>query len=163
VIRTRAGGPHRIDSTGTGDAGVGRAIDPVTGGGDSCVVTRRSESPGTARIELFEAAKRPITMIGSPRLRAKITVSGADPSVTQIAARLWDVAPNGTDQRLVARGFYRPRAGRNTWQLHPGSWRFDRGHTAELELLGADPPFGRPSNAAFQTEIDDLRIRTPVR
>lgn len=162
-LRTRAGGPHVVESSGTGDPAVGRAIDPVSGGGDSCVVTPRSESPGTARIELFEARKRPITMIGSPRLRARISVAGADPSVTQIAARLWDIAPNGTDQRLVARGFYRPREGRNVWQLHPGSWRFDRGHTAELELLGADPPFGRPSNDSFTTEIRDLRVRTPVR
>jgi dienelactone hydrolase len=163
VIQTRAGGPHIVDSTGTGDPAVGRAVDPVTGGGDGCVVTSRTDSPGTARVELFKATRRPVTMIGSPKLRARISVSGADASVTQIAARLWDIAPNGTDQRLVARGFYRPREGRNAWQLHPGSWRFDRGHTAELELLGADPPFGRPSNADFSTEIDDLRIRTPVR
>jgi dienelactone hydrolase len=161
-IRTREPGPLTVRSTGLGDPTVGRAIDPVSGGGDSCVVTSPSNSPGTARIELFEA-ERGATMIGSPRIRAILDVSGAKPEVTQIASRLWDVSPDGSSQHLVARGSYRPRQGKNVWQLHPGSWRFRRGHTAELELLGADVPYGRPSNSAFSTELRNVRVRTPVR
>jgi dienelactone hydrolase len=162
-LRTHARGPLEISSTGVGDPAVGRAIDPVAGGGDSCVVTERSSSPGTARVPLFEPT-RPggVTMIGAPRLRARLDVSGADPVDSQIATRLWDVAPGG-NQRLVARGLYRPRQGANTWQLHPGAWRFAAGHTAELELLGADPPYGRPSNFPFSIEIRNLRVLTPVR
>ena len=49
------------------------------------------------------------------------------------------------------------------WQLHPTGWRFQRGHAAELELLGADAPYGRPSNGAFQVEVSGLRVRLPVR
>ena len=161
-LRSRERGPLTVSSTGTGDPEVGAAIDPVTGGGDGCVVTERSTSPGTARVELFEA-ERGTTMIGSPRIRARLDVRGAEPSDTQLAARLWDVDPDGSSQRLVARGSYRPEQGRNRWQLHPGSWRFRRGHSAELELLGADPPYGRPSNADFEIELRNVRVRTPVR
>ncbi len=161
-LRTRARGPFTVTSTGLGDPSVGRAIDPVSGGGDSCVVTKRSTSPGTARIPLF-TAKHGVTMIGSPRIRADLDVSGAAPSVTQLAARLWDIGRDGSTQHLVARGSYRPRQGKNVWQIHPGSWRFRRGHTAELELLGADVPYGRPSNAAFTTRLRNVRVRTPVR
>ncbi len=126
------------------------------------MVTQRSTSPGTARIPLF-TAKHGTTMIGSPRIRANLDVSGAPAGETQIAARLWDIGRDGSTQHLVARGSYRPRQGKNVWQLHPGSWRFRRGHTAELELLGADVPYGRPSNSAFKTVLRNVRVRTPVR
>ncbi len=161
-LRTRASGPFTVTSAGLGDPATGRALDPVSGGGDSCVITQRSTSPGTARIPLF-TAKHGATMIGSPRIRAHLAVSGAPASETQLAARLWDIGRDGSTQHLVARGSYRPRQGRNVWQLHPGSWRFRRGHTAELELLGADVPYGRPSNASFSTVLRHIRVTTPVR
>jgi dienelactone hydrolase len=161
-LRMKARGPFTVTSEGLGDPTVGTAIDPVSGGGDSCASTTRSTSPGTARIPLFTASHG-TTMIGSPRIRATLDVSGAPPSETQIASRLWDIAPDGSTQHLVARGSYRPRQGKNVWQLHPGSWRFRHGHTAELELLGADLPYGRRSNSAFSTELRNVRVRTPVR
>jgi dienelactone hydrolase len=162
VRRRRFPGPDAIPSHG-GDPQVGIAIDPVTGGGDACVETQRSEAAGTARYLLKGEGRRPFTLLGAPRLRATLDLGGADPGVPQLAARLWDVAPGGARQRLVARGTYRPRDGRNAWQLHPGSWRFARGHAAELELLGRDPPYARPSNGTFEIEVRRLRVALPVR
>lgn len=163
-LRFREREERVVSSTGRGDPAVGAAIDPAAGGGDGCVVTERSEGAGTVRYRLFTAGRRRVTMIGSPRLRANLRVeSPARPKDTQIAARLWDIGPDGSSQRLVARGTYRPRQGRNVWQLHPGSWTFRRGHAAELELLGADVPYGRPSNSPFETRIRNMRVRTPVR
>jgi len=149
--------------SGSGDPAVARALDPVAGGGDGCVETERATAPGTARYEIATPKERGLTIIGAPRLRALIEASGAEPEVTELMARLWDVAPEGATQRLVARGAYRPRDGRNRWQLHPGAWRFKRGHTAELELLGADAPYARPANSAFTLDVTNLRVLLPVR
>lgn len=148
--------------SGSGDPTVGAAIDPAAGMGDGCVETTPGEAPGTARYELREA-KRPFTLLGQPQLRAHLGLTGAAPDVAQLDARLWDVAPGGGSQRLVARGTYRPSDGRNRWQLHPGAWRFKRGHTAELELLGGDVPYARPSNGVFQLTVRGLRVRLPLR
>lgn len=155
--------PAQTILSDSGDPAVGRAIDPVAGGGDGCVETPSRKAPGTARYELAAPGGRPFTLIGAPKLKARLAIEGAGPGVAQIAARLWDVAPDGDSQRLVARGLYRPADGANRWQLHPGAWRFRRGHTAELELLGADPPYGRPSNGTFEIEVRDLRVRLAVR
>jgi predicted acyl esterase len=141
---------------------VGAAIDPATGGGDGCVETNSTTAPGTARYALSGPRERPLTLLGSPVIRADLDVSGAAPDVAQIAGRIWDVAPSGR-QRLVARGLMRPAEGANRWELHPGAWRFEPGHTAELELLGTDPPFARPSNGAFTVEVSNLRVRLPIR
>lgn len=148
--------------SGSGDPTVAGQLDPVATG-NSCVEAQRSEAPGTARYAIEVPEGRPVTMIGAPRLRAGIDVQGAAPEDSQIAGRLWDVAPGGETERLVARGLMRPRAGGNRWQLHPGAWRFEPGHTIELELLGADAPYSRPSNAEFETTLTDLRLTLPVR
>ena len=162
VRRDRFPGPVTITSDG-GDPAVAAAIDPVGGGGDGCVQTQRSQAPGTSRHLLKEAGSPGLTLVGAPRLGARIAICGAEPGVSQLVARLWDVSPDGETQRLVARGLYRPRDGRNRWELHPAAWRFKRGHAAELELLGTDAPFARPSNGAFQLEVENLRVRLPTR
>jgi len=159
--KARFKGPATITSNG-GDPAVGLAIDPVSGMGDGCVTTERSDAPGTARFELKRAGRKAITLIGAPRLRAKLDLGGAAPGVPQLDARLWDVAQDGS-QRLVARGLYRPKQGRNRWELHPNGWRFKRRHVAELELLGQDPPYARPSNGSFSIGVSRLRVSLPVR
>ena len=136
------------------------AIDPVTGG-DSCVSTSAAAAPGTARYVLKRKGAPPFTLIGAPLLRADLVVSGAAPENAQLDARLWDVAPDGGSQRLVARGTYRPGGG-DSWQLHPGAWRFGRDHAAVLELVGSDAPYARPSNGVFQVEVRNLQANLPA-
>ena len=48
-------------------------------------------------------------------------------------------------------------------ELHPNGWRFRRGHVAELELLGQDAPYARPSNGEFEVDVKRLRVTLPVR
>jgi hypothetical protein len=92
-----------------------------------------------------------------------VQVDGARPVDTQVAGRLWDAAPDGATQTLVARGVLRPTAsGSQSWELHPGAWRFEPGHVAKLELLGSDSPFLRPSNGSFSTTVAALRLRLPI-
>ncbi len=145
-----------------GDPTVGLAIDPVTGGGDACRTTPAADQPGAARYRLAGPLPRPLTLIGAPKLRADLAIRGAAPDVAQIAARLWDVGPDGS-RTLVARGLYRPAAGANVWQLHPAARRFDPGHAVELELLGGDPPYARPSNSTFEIDVANLRATLPAR
>jgi predicted acyl esterase len=102
-------------------------------------------------------------VLGAPAIHAQLSVGGAAPANAQIAARLWDVSRDGTKETLVARGTYRPHDGSNGWQLHPASWRFAKGHTPRLELLGSDSPYARPSNGEFQVTVNRLRLRLPVR
>jgi hypothetical protein len=102
-------------------------------------------------------------MIGSPRLRAGLEITGARPIDSQLAGRLWDVDPETGEQILVTRGVLRPRGGRERWYLYPASWRVEPGHRLELELLGQDAPFHRPSNDSFEIAISDLRVTLPTR
>ncbi len=150
-------------SSDGGDPAVGAAIDPVTGGGDHCAKTTAGEAPGTARHVVAEAGERGLTLIGSPRLRADLEVSGARPVDAQLAGRLWDVDPETGEQVLVTRGVLRPSGERERWFLYPASWRVEPGHLLELELLGQDPPFHRPSNDSFEIAISKLRVTLPTR
>ena len=167
---TLAGGEVRYSSTarqtivsGGGDPSVGLAIDPAAGGGDACAQTAADDAPGTAGYRLPPAPAAGYTLLGAPTIAARFEVSG-EPSVTQVAARLWDVAPDGRTQTLVARGLYRPSSGSSdVFQLHPNGWRFAADHVPRLELLAADPPYGRVSNQPFQIEVDRLELRLPVR
>jgi hypothetical protein len=162
VVRIRSKQPQTVSSTGL-DAVGGAALDPVTGMGDGCAVVGPGDPTGSASYSRKVSAKRPLTLIGSPTIRARLAISGAPPSSTEIAARLFDVAPDGM-KRLVARGLYRPDAETKAlWQLHPAAWTFPSGHTIELQLLGADPPYSRPANSAFETVVSGLRLRLPVR
>jgi len=165
-----AGGEVRYSSTaaqtivsGGGDPSVGLAIDPAAGGGDACAQTAADDAPGTASYRLPPAPAAGYTLLGAPTVAAQLEVSG-EPSVTQVAARLWDVAPDGQSQTLVARGLYRPSGGSSdVFQLHPNGWTFAAGHVPRLELLGADSPYGRASNLPFQIQVEGLELRLPVR
>lgn len=159
-VRLGSAPQQRISSNG-GDPTVGAAIDPVSGGGDACTTVPAAVAPGTATYTL-PVRGRGYTLLGSPTMRAHVGLGGANADATQIAGRLWDVGPDGR-QTLIARGFYRPIAGLNQWQLHPGAWRFGRGHTVKLELLGNDTPFGRAASNSFELSVRNLLLKLPVR
>jgi hypothetical protein len=160
-VRIRGGAPQTVSSSGL-DPTSGAALDPVAGMGDGCAVVNPGGPPGSASYSR-KVRRRPVTLIGSPTIRARLAISGASASDTEIAARLFDVAADGS-KRLVARGLYRPTADASAaWQLHPAAWTFPVGHTIELQLLGADPPYSRPANATFETIVGGLRLKLPVR
>ena len=91
---------------------------------------------------------------------ARFDVTG---TFAQVAGRLFDVGPDGS-QVLVSRGVLRPRAdgSREPFQLAPTAYRFEAGHVAKLELLGADLPYLRPSNGVFSVGVADAEVRLPV-
>ena len=161
-VRYGTAAPQTLNSSG-GDPTVARAVDPVAGGGDDCAQTSAATAAGTATYLLPAATGHGYTLLGAPAITARLAVSG-DPTADQVQARLWDVAPGGASQTLVARGTYRP-TGRpsDSWELHANGWRFAAGHVPKLELLGNDAPYGRPSNQPFQITVEKLDLRLPVR
>lgn len=169
TIATRFGGGERISSASAG-AAAEPELDPISGGGGCVELPAGGEVEGGASYELkaagakaaTAAGAKAATMIGSLTVRARLSVDSTIPNGAQIAARLFDVAPDGT-RRLVARGSYRPRDGANRWQLHPAAWRFNRGHSVRLDLLGGDLPYSRPSNGDFEIRVRRLRAKIPIR
>jgi hypothetical protein len=162
-VRYASRDAQTIEPSG-GDPNVGKAIDPVGGGGDACATTASADQAGTATYRLPAATGVGYTLLGAPTIHARLKVTG-EPAAAQVAGRLWDVAPGGGSQTLVARGVYRPTgvAGGEVWQLHANGWRFKAGHVPKLELLGSDPPSSRPSNGAFEVAVEKLELRLPVR
>jgi len=149
----------RTLSSAGGDESVGRAVDPIAGGG-ACATTSSRDLPQTATYRFPAVTGEGFTLLGSPTVVADLAVSGAN---AQVAARLWDVAPDGGPQTLVARGLYRPDpSGRQVFQLHPGAYRFEPGHVPKLELLGRDAPYARPSNGTFSVTVSNADLRLPI-
>lgn len=151
----------KVIAPAAGDPAVARAFDPIAGGG-ACASTSSADQPGTATYRLDPAPAGGYTLMGLPTVLVDI----ASPSPTsQVAARLLDVAPGGT-QTLVGRALYRPASGvdatRQVFQLHPNGWRFEPGHVAKLELLPNDAPYGRASNGQGPVTVSNLELRLPV-
>jgi X-Pro dipeptidyl-peptidase-like protein len=146
-----------------GDPTTNRAFDPIAGPG-ACATASGSDQPGTATYRLPAATGSGYTLMGSPTVIADINSPGP---TSQLAARLLDVAPDGTET-LVARALYRPDVSsgltgtRQVVQLHADGWRFAPGHVAKLELLPSDTPYGRISNGQLPVTVSNLELRLPV-
>lgn len=157
-VRLVDGRARSFDSTG-GDPAVAAALDPLRG--PPCRTVDATDDPNAATYRLPAAVGDGYTLLGAPTVLTDLAVRGRYP---EIAARLWDVAPDGT-QTLVAHDLYRPRDDhhRDVFQLHPNAWHFRAGHVAKLELLGQSAPYGRASNGSFTVTVRRLELRLPVR
>ncbi len=157
-VRKRVAAARTIEA-GAGDDSVGAAFNPI--GSTACSTAPDTTQPGTATYRL--RARQAFTLLGAPTVIARFRVRGA---TSQVAARLLDVGPDG-QERLVARGLWRPvvseKPVRQVFQLHPGAWRFDAGHTVKLELLPDDAPYGRPSDGQRDVTVSGLQLRLPTR
>jgi predicted acyl esterase len=157
----RSSNPEPQTVASGGDPQTGRSFDPIAGGG-ACAKAPAQDAPGTAVYRLPAATGDGYTLLGSATLLANI--ESASPN-NQLAARLLDQAPDGTET-LVARGLFRPdvsSSAQQLFQLHPGGWHFKPGHTARLELLTNDSPYARPSQGQTPITISNLELRLPVR
>jgi fermentation-respiration switch protein FrsA (DUF1100 family) len=161
-VRYRSAHPQTIVSTG-GDPSVAAAIDPVAAaeapGQSDCVTTTSTDEPGTGNWRLPVVTGHGYTLLGAPTVVADLKITGTCP---ELAVRLWDVAPGGT-QTLIARALYRPAgSARVVFQLHANAWHFAAGHVVKLQLLGRDATYARQSNGAFTIRISQLDLRLPV-
>ncbi|HKG36093.1 MAG TPA: CocE/NonD family hydrolase [Solirubrobacterales bacterium] len=164
VVRLRDPGIKTISANG-GSATVDTQFDPILGGG-ACAAPPADDLSGVATYRLPPAAGGGFTLMGSPTVIATISSPAAN---SEIAARLLDVDPDGTET-LVARQLFRPlvRRTRQVFQLHPSGHLFAPGHVAKLELLPRDAGgtplsnYGRPANGQGDIEISNLDLRLPV-
>jgi pimeloyl-ACP methyl ester carboxylesterase len=150
-----ARGTQQVTSSG-GDPEIAKAIEPL--GAKPCEPLPDARAPGTAIAS--RKVSKPYTLLGLPTVHAEIKTKGRG---GMIASRLWDVS--GGTRTLVARGIYRLRdnqTGKVVFQLLGNGWRFARGHTAKLELVGSDSPFVRASNFSFSVKVSKLSISLPT-
>jgi fermentation-respiration switch protein FrsA (DUF1100 family) len=141
-----------------GDPNVAKAFDPIAGTTDACKTITETNEPNDAVYRYRFTS--PMTMLGLPTIRAGIQTTG---KFGQIAARLWDITPNGR-QRLISRGVYSLRnnqTGQIKFQLHGNGWRFAKGDIAELQLLGRDTPYYQAGNSPFSVRVSGLRVGLP--
>jgi hypothetical protein len=162
MVDFRSQPTQRILST-AGDPAVSKAFDPVYGGRSCTTASAANEGAGVATYRLPTPTGSGYTLLGSPTVSADLQVTG---EFAYIAARLLDVDPATDTETLVTRGVYRIASnasyGRRTFQLSANGWHFAAGHVPELELLGRDAPFLRPSNGAFSIAVSNLELRLPV-
>jgi predicted acyl esterase len=137
-------------------------FDPIVGAGTPCVELPEAAVASKHAVDysLGAAPAGGFTLMGSPTIIAD--VESPSPN-SEIAARLLDVSPEG-NERLVARGLYRPDGGSQemVFQLHPQAYHFAAGHVAKLELLPSDFPYGRFSNLQTNVTVSNLELRLPV-
>ena len=157
-VAMRHRGALRMSSRG-GDPATGAAVDPIAGGGNACATVPAQRASGTATIR--RRFRKPFTLLGMPTVESRIRTKGRG---GLIAARLWDV--HRGQQLLVSRGVYRLRdnqRGSIVFQLFGNGWKFLKGHTAKLELLGSDPNYLRTSNFKFSVRLERTRVELPGR
>lgn len=143
---------------GAGDPTAGTAFDPIASG-KACATASGTDQTGVANYRLPAVPSPGFTLLGSPTIIADLGTTGTD---SELAARLVDVSPAGTET-LIARGLLRPGAGGHTvFQLHPQAYRFAAGDVPKLELLPSDAPYARPSNAQTPITVSNLELRLPV-
>lgn len=160
----KTGAEQTIAATGTlngGDFSAPTATSP-------CTAVDATDNPATANFRTAAATGGGFTLSGSTTLLMRLDVTGES---DQLAARLLDVAPNGTET-LVQRGLLRPDVGVpgevQVLQLHPNWWKVEPGHRLKVELLPDDYPYSHlnstASDAASQHPIDvrDIEIRIPT-
>ena len=159
AFRFGSAAPQEIASTG-GNTATGQAIDPISGGGDACNTVQDEHADGTAVIQGPQS--QGYTLLGLPTVQADVQVSA---EYAQLDSRLWDLAPDGS-RTLVSRGAYRLELAQSgqriTFQLHGNGWRFAPGHVPQLELLGKDEPYLRPSNAQFTVTVSNVVVELPT-
>ena len=120
---------------------------PIVQPGEPC---RRSDGPIPAGAG-YTAYSPPLdntqTYVGIGTVTVPYTWAGA--ASAQLDARLFDVAPDGTEL-LITRGAYRlendPPTGVITLPLYGNHWRLRPGHRIRLDLTQVDNPTYRASN-----------------
>ena len=102
--------------------------------------------------------------MGGPVIDLEFSTTAPD---TQLHARLWDVAPDGSAQGLITRGTYRsvdtPGGGRHArFQLTPQGYRFPAGHRLKVEVTANDVPYFQQSNIPAVVQVAAMRITLPL-
>jgi hypothetical protein len=125
------------------DAIAGPLVEP----GEECRQSDGPVPPGAGYTAYSQPLDSTRTYVGIGHVRVPYAWAGA--ASGQLDARLFDVAPNGTEL-LMTRGTYRlendPPAGVITLPFYGNHWRIETGHRVRLDLTQVDNPTYRASN-----------------
>jgi predicted acyl esterase len=127
-----------------------------------CTAGPSADTAGAAVLETGQA-EAAFTLVGAPTIVADLTVQNANDA---LIGRLYDVDPSTRQERLIARGTFRPTGvgttSRQVFQLHPQAYRIAPGHQVKLELLGQDAPYARPSTGQAPIDVRNVELRLPT-
>jgi predicted acyl esterase len=143
------------DTTGT-------TTDPITNSG--CLHSSASSNDAASSWSWPIGANQGFTQLGLPRLTVDFTMAGVDAT---LAARLWDVAPDGS-KTLADRGVYRLTAAANgtagsiSFELYGNCWEWQPGHTMQLQVTQVDTPYLRPDNLASSLTLSGPHLDVPT-
>jgi hypothetical protein len=140
-----------------GDAAIGRTFDPVTGPG-ACAQAAGDDQPGTATYRLPVVTGDGYTLMGAATVQADLLTD------TNCRWRRARRRPGRQGRRSSPVGLA-PEDG--AWLCGRSSSsilapHFVAGHTAKLELLPSDAPYGRPSDGQQAVVVKKLRLTLPV-
>lgn len=175
-IRVSGGGTVKTIDADGGDFAVSKAFNPLSSifgtppEGTACATAAGAEEPGSVNYETEPAPAGGYTVMGASTVILKVGVTGAN---SQIAARLVDISPDGTQKILVSRGLWRPDgSGFQVFQLFANGWKVEQGHVLRLELLPRDSGqaapggffnnYARPSNGQQDVDVSYVDLRIPV-
>jgi len=118
---------------------------PIVQPGEEC---RQSDGPAVGGYTQYSAPlNQTVTYVGIGYVRVPYVWAGA--ATGMLAARLFDVAPDGTEL-LMTRGVYRfendPQTGELRVPFYGNHWRLEPGHRIRLDLTQVDSPTYRASN-----------------
>jgi predicted acyl esterase len=148
----------------------GAASDPITtatlplpGAYHGCRIMRPSQPDPTVVTYAFPIDADTVLM-GGPTIDVTFATTAPD---TQLHARLWDVAGDGSAQGLVDRGTFRsldaPGSGLHArFQLTPQGYRFPAGHTLKVEITANDVPYFQQSNVPAVVQVAGMTITLPL-
>ena len=142
---------------------ISTATLPLPGAYKGCRKMSPSTTDPTTATYLFPT-DRDLVLMGGPVVDVTFDTTGPD---TELNARLWDVAGDGSVQGLVTRGTYRsvdgPGTGLNArFQIAPNGYRFPAGHTVKLELTANDAPYYQQSNVPAVVRVDAVNLTLPL-
>ena len=158
TLHLRGSATQRVTWRG-GSPSVAAVVTPRVGGSTTCTTVPADHS---RQVASWSWPTKGVTLAGTPTVSTTIRASGAE---GQLAFRLWDVDDRG-NERLIARAAYRlvrSQHGRIQVPLGIDVYRFGRGHTIRLEILGRDPGYLRPSNAHFNVRVGRVALSLPLR
>lgn len=136
---------------------------------NSCI----TQAPGTYDDQAdwtWDVPQGGFTLLGLPTVKVNYVLDGDDAT---IAAKLWDVAPDGT-RTLVTRGMYRlsvaggdkngtvERPAKISFQLFGNHYKLEQGHQATLELSQTDAPFLRPDSLPSSIQFSAPKLTLPT-
>jgi dienelactone hydrolase len=120
---------------------------PIVQPGEPCRHSDGPIPPGAGYTQYSPPLESTRTYVGIGTVTVPYSWAGA--ASAQLSARLFDVAPDGTEL-LMTRGTYRlenePLAGVITLPLYGNHWRLKPGHRVRLDLTQVDNPTYRASN-----------------